>query len=498
MFRQVNTRHRPFRSANTSRERGAIAVFAAVVLTVAAAAAGAALDFSRVYILRERLQQTADGVALAANAFVGDRTSANLVPIAQAYFAKHGIPSGFATVTLEKNVFDSSEGTFTVEIKGVMKTAFLGLLGLRNLTVRTKAVSLRKPGPAEIAIALDMSVSMAGLHGTPEASSPINIAKDAITSFLAALSSREDPAQTDEKKEAARVGLVFFNAYANIGRDVRVDDVGDDEVVVDDSDPEDPRKQIVTALGSPPAGWLGCVGMMAKENDDLAATKALKFIYNDTSCGGRSQDPPPTLPGMIPLQGVKNVSKSAIEAAFAKVYTVNPPTSEPWAEGWVGPFGNSYAPAGIFAAFNLLTPEAPFTTASTPLSLYQRGGRKFLILVADGYNTMVLDTAFTNGTLKSVGAELRGSLRLEAEKIQVQLCDNIKKYGTSEWDGPADGQGVVIFVIAYNFANDEASLDSLRKCASSESHFFTPSTAQQLKNAFRDIEVVMKPLRLLN
>ena len=63
-----------------------------------------------------------------------------------------------------------------------------------------------------------------------------------------------------------------------------MDDVGDDEVVVDDSDPEDPRKQIVTALGSPPAGWLGCVGMMAKENDDLASrdkTKIPKFSALD-------------------------------------------------------------------------------------------------------------------------------------------------------------------------------------------------------------------------
>lgn len=459
-------------AARRGRERGALAVVAALMLTIIAIAAGAAMDFGRAYYLKLRLQQTADSASLAANAFKGVRTQETLGPIAETYFDLDTVSPKIATVTLEKKDYDEEEGTFIVEIKGVMKTSLLSLAGIPTLTVVARATSKRLPGPTEIAIALDMTVSMGA--SPPSTTSNVKQAKEAILQLVDQMA--EGETATDEALEKVRLGIVPFNTYVNLGpAQVLAGNTG------------------VTGIRT--ALWNGCAGMKAKSSDTLATLEALKFNYNYDSLCKAPNTPNPPLLSIMPIKGVKN-GREQIKSTLDSIYDVSPTE---WAAGRIGPFGFSYVPSGIFGAFSVLTPEEPFTTAKTPAALAAIGGQKVLILVSDGGNNHVLNPTSLQGWVMSTtdGLTLSPTRVAEANGTQKTLCDNIKQYGLSPTN--PDISPVTIFVIAFRFVDSPADKEVLRYCASDPlTTFYEPTNATELKAAFHDIGYRIAKLRLVN
>ncbi len=411
MFNHLNACFRhvigPAGSNRAGRQRGAIAVFAAIVMVVSAAAAGAALDFARVYLLRERLQQTADAAALAANAYVGrNRNQEVLGPIAQNYFNLDSISPRIATVTLEKKDYSVSEGTFTVQIKGVMKTGLLQLVNIPELTVTAKAVSRRTPGPLEIAIAIDLTSSMSATISDGLSPSTyktkLYYVKDAIQQLVDQLAHGETA--SNEADEKVRLGLVTFNTY----------------VTVDTSSPASWFE------GIKPPTWKGCVGNRATSSHTVANLMNTKFTYNIDSLCQYTSDLTKQLPAALPVKGVKN-GKSAIDSALSGI------DAEPIGTPGVGikGFGASYVPSGLFAAFALLSSEVPVTTAKTPEALELIGGKKYLILLTDGGNNKGLNALSLRGNVRDftdIVPDGTGSFSVvDNPAVKSEVKDNQKK-----------------------------------------------------------------------
>ena len=136
----------------------------------------------------------------------------------------------------------------------------------------------------------------------------------------------------------------------------------------------------------------------------------------------------------------------------------------------------TFIPGGLLWGWNMLTPEQPLDKAVDKATAQQLGLRKVLVLMTDGKNSVMVNSAGTNFTAVTDATAVN--------KLTSDLCANIK------------GDGIIIYTVKFAVA-DAATDAMLRNCASDPSFYFTASNADQLSAAFDRIGQSLRPVRLL-
>lgn len=415
----------PLFSSFRRDERGGVAVMSAIMMSVLFLVAGMAIDGQRAFLLKVKLQQIADSAILAAGAESesGTVTVAELQAIASRYLAANPIPPELATVSFGNGEYDEDSRVIELRLEGMMETSLLKIAGIETITTTATARALKTvPGPMELAIALDATGSMAfPLPGSTK--NKMQAVQEQVSALIERLKDYSD----------ARIAIVPFYMYSRVP-------------VANDN-----ASWMKASTRRSYQAWSGYVGIRSagyRETVNSTDVDKYPYIY-----------PAGSVTEMVPLTSAATGSATLLAALNATSAS-----------------GSSFVPMGLIWAWNMLTPEAPFTEAKTRAEMEALGGRKILMVITDGGNNVAPQP---DGTLS-----ISGSIAT-SNTIQANLCTNAK------------ADGIEIYAVNY-LDNNVANQELLRNCATDDSRYFNVTNASELENAFQNITSKMTSVRLLN
>lgn len=144
-------------------DSGAFAIIFAVVLIAVVALAGAAVDFTSVQQGRTRAQTALDAAALALQPKIYDASVTNeqIRKLAEDLLIQQ-IADGSITAKVSSAVKDKDNGTLNLQAVITVPTPFVSLVGVKTLTAQLVSETKRGSSDIEVALALDVTGSMAG------------------------------------------------------------------------------------------------------------------------------------------------------------------------------------------------------------------------------------------------------------------------------------------------------------------------------------------------
>lgn len=507
-------------------ERGATAMVFALSIFVLLGMSGAAIDFARWHDAHG-VSETAIDAALLAGARrmqVSPGESQAAIDAAQSYYtSKTSTYSGIVDDTV-KFVLDSNGAAIRATGTSYLKTSMLGLLGIERLQIASPAKAAFPKGGGsnvEVSLMLDFTGSMCDDGEGPCASSTnVDALKDAASDFVNILIPDAPSAQTTRVALvpfATRVRLastddgVLMKKVTNLDRlwsgwqnecitstggggdgeaagnwtctQTQVSQMTDWVVrpcvtertyggngnptdTVDYTDaPPGPGKWVNGHGGNrDPKSWDGTDTSISPVPGSDAATPSGQWNYHPAT--GWCHDDWSVNNSVVPLSSDKALLKSRI-AAFEAAGGTAGVVGTQWAyytlsPKWGSVWGGGSEP-GNYADLTTMNANG------VPVL------RKIAILMTDGvYN------AFLTGK--------------EQNAVQVSdhakgVCSNMK------------AQGIEIYTVGFSInllqAADAATADNLLKsCATDLGHYYSPSTVNGLKAAFRDIAMKVNPVHL--
>ncbi len=182
-------------SANVAMIAGLMAVPLLLV-------SGISVDTINAIKTRTTLQAAADAAALAAALDVG-LSDAELTEIVKKYAKENGVDRSVTDLILVDGKFNSTNGTFNVEIKGSVTNAFFGMVGMPKTDVGVISQVSMGARAIDVALVLDTTGSMAG--------SKMVALKTAAKLFV-------DTVEAEKASfSSLKVGVVPFAEYVNVG-----------------------------------------------------------------------------------------------------------------------------------------------------------------------------------------------------------------------------------------------------------------------------------------
>lgn len=449
-------------------EKGTVAVLFGVSTFLLLGFVALAVDVARGQSSRSSLQQDVDATIL----FVG--TQAAVAP--DLHDAQSAAQNYLDGLRRQKQVRGSAKVlltqpdsiTYRAVADAEVPTMLMGLFGIKSLNLQVMSEAKIGQQPVEFALVLDNTLSMAGAK--------LEALKAAAKSLVSAVS---DSPNADQ---FVKMGVVPFADYVNVGManrnqpwmSVPHDTATSRNVCRDTAQasvvPGSCRESAYTYMqdGVPTTAtqqrcdytygepvhqcqdekstetWYGCAGSRdypLSVSDDN---------YSTPVPGAMNQACPTPI---TPLTDDVDTVKAAIDAM-----TVT---------------GNTFIPAGLTWGRALLSSAAPFEESQST-----SGGkkvRKVMVLMTDGHNT-VSPTVPYNGYHWN-------SDKAKANELTTELCTNAK------------GDGVTIYTVAFNVA-DDGMKSILLGCASDHDKFFDAASGSELDQAFAQIAADFAPLRL--
>lgn len=432
---------------NTS---GNVALVTAISMLVMLGGIALAIDLSRGWAAKERLQDTTDVIALMA-AKDGLTSVADLQAAADSLLAVH-YPGGEGA-RLQVLDIKRDGDTVRVETQNNIDTFFAPVLDKDDLDVRVVSTATYANKGMDISLVLDTTGSMQG--------SKMSSLKSAAGGLI------DDLKDLDNDK--LRMSVVPFGQYVNVGTSRRNSvwlDVPADETrtrtrrdviarrncrterrtVNNDGNISTRNVRVCDNIYGPEytqsydVKWKGCVGSRNTPHDTRAAYNGRKIPgLLGVNCGSELQD----------LD--KNLNKAK--------QTLNSMTAS----------GNTYMPSGLLWGWRTLDRDMPLpSTAPTGVTDQDR----ILVLMTDGKNTKSKSGDYHSGNNKN-----------DADSKTRTLCDQIKT------------DKITVYTIAYE-VNDNSTKNLLSNCATDRTKFFDASNASELNKAFDDIADSLKELRI--
>ena len=483
---------------------------------------GAAVDFSRAYMVKSRLSHAIDQAGLAVGS---SNPSSDLNDVLNRYFAanypteKLGVPAN--------PVMTINDGVIEISATADVETAFLKLIGMNSITVAANSQIVRETTGLEIVLVLDNTGSMQ-FGGKIDA---LRVAAQDMVDILF---------EDEQNPEKLFMGLVPFVATVNIGKNM-------EEFVIF----PDPSHEYPNFIDTE---WKGCVEARVSpgdKTDDLTFSGigpggkwtpyfwesedrffferfpngnftgqvffsgctnswwTPDFIFSPLPTGRSGSESfatSPAGPGAFfnldispkdtggpnkacpdPITPLTN-SRSTLEAAIAQM--------EPW-EG-----NGTMANLGAVWGWRVLSPTPPFTEGQ---SYDDASFNKVLVILTDGQNLISEASGgctFTNPKYKShytayghlsdiVSDAAAGTLgtadvatapTMLDQKLR-EVCENVKE------------TGIIIYTITFQL-EDTSTQDLFRDCASDPDKFFNSPNNEQLGEAFRTIGAELSNLRI--
>jgi len=268
---------------------------------------------------------------------------------------------------------------------------------------------VRLGDPPTLEVALALDVT-GSMNQKGKISALKNAAKDLIKSLFEAEGSD------------VKIGIVPFAQYASIGTDYST----------------------APWLNYPGAAFKGCVG---SRDYPYNTTDDDYSLYKIPGLNGA-----PCPDALTPLSTDEVALASKIDALDAN--------------GW------TYIPAGLTPAWQLLSPEPPFSEGMSYAEIAAAGGVKAIVLMTDGENTRAPDYPTHNSASEVL-----------ANELTAELCVNIKK------------DEITIYTVAFDVSDPDVK-SILEDCATSPSHYFDAADADELASAFASIASSLRNISL--
>lgn len=447
--------------------RGSITVTFALSSLVLAFMAGCALDYARWKSVQNQLQIVTDAAALAV-ASSSATTSEAMQKIAANYIGGNKALMSLDNVQTDKFAYDAGTQLVTLRLKGEVPTTFMSIAGYKRLNVAASAVvKARGTPPIEAVLVLDTTYSMVGSKITTLKTAAKNLVKSILTN------------------KQAKVGIVPFAAYVNVGVSRR-----NETGLAVPSDTSTPTQSCsttypdaknckttttkysctstndgVVTTGTCSSSTTTCDSWGDPVKTCKAATSTSKF----SGCvGSRAEAYRPvinqitnTYPGMMNTSCASEILDLTDNQGQA-VSTIETMTVA----------GETYLPGGLTWGWNMLTPEAPLTTAISKQALADKGGKKVLIFMTDGSNTLAPTTKNAGGHGQIASGVYKNTTY--SDTLTAQLCQNIKN------------DSIDVYTVLFDVA--DATVEKiLRDCATDPSKSYVAKNADELVSAFDSI-----------
>nr|WP_245258211.1 TadE/TadG family type IV pilus assembly protein [Rhodopseudomonas palustris] len=432
---------------------GNVAIIFAIALLPMIGFIGAAIDYSRANKARTSMQAALDSAALMVSKDLasGVITAGQVSAKAQSYFASlyNNTEAPNITVTATYTAKDST-GSSTVLLKGTgdISTEFMNMFGFPTLGIGSAATATWGGTRLRVAIALDVTGSMASAGKMPAMQSA---AKTLVDNLRANAQTADD----------LYISIIPFAQMVNVGKsnknaswikwDYWEDTTGSCNWwwLTTKSSCESAGR---TWSSTNQSQWGGCVtdrDQPADTTKDAPTTAATRFpAANYSAC------PEQILP-MTSAYSSSNATtiKDKIDA--------------------LSPNGGTNQPIGMHWAWMSLQDGAPLNTPAKDADYKYTDA---IILLSDGMNT--IDRWYGNGSSWSKDVDARQKL----------LCDNIRAASA------ASTTKTVIYTIQVNTDGDPES-EVLKYCADS-GNFFATTTASGISTAFAQIGASLSKLRI--
>lgn len=507
--------------------RGNVAILFGAALIPLLLAVGAAVDYGRAIMVRDRMSDAADASALAIGSWTG-LTQAEMTTKAQQYFKANYPPSNLGTVGTLNVAFAGDN--INVNVSGSVPTTFLRLVNIDALPANASAVITKKERNIELVLVLDTTGSMASsgkLTSLKSAAKQLvttlfdgqstsDSVKIGVVPFAAAVNvgsgkvntnpewfdlnnytaanKAADPVAFEDLDQTS--GLSTYNLYHNSGSSMALksenwagcvrERSSSSTYELTDAPPSstDPASRWVPyfAPDEPDGGGFSnnylsdgsytsakCV-TGSSDNDKRQCVTGKYKNKTFSSSGGPDQNCPPA--AITPMTNVAGTINTAIDALIAS--------------------GSTVIPAGLGWGWRVISPTPPFTEG------VDYGNDKYLkaiVLLTDGENDVGgggngFDKSYYNAFGYAKNGHLGSTSGSNAEDTldanTLTLCSAVKD------------KGIRLYTIGLGVTSHSQTI--LQNCASTDEQgnklYYNSPTSQQLASVFQDIAQGLSDLRI--
>ena len=389
---------------------------------------GVGVDYARALVVKQRLVNAADAVAIAVGRDPG-LNEAQIQTTANAYIAAHYGSEDFGTVTATSIAADTSN--VNIQIRAQFNTSILRLVGVDTIDVVAFSEVTRRKRKLEVVMVLDNSGSMC----SPSCAVKLDQLKLAANRLVDIL------LDAPGALEIVRIGLVPFSGAVNVGSDKLnsgfIDVAGISALQTEDIDLAGGTTLLSLYDELTNVSWGGCVRSRVGPNGfdltdrppDLANGETLWVPYLAPDVPGDGNGPQPgsyyndylndddDIYGSTPVEKQRNAAKYVGATANPEQLSAgrgpnfncvpqsiqeltNVKTIINTAINGMQARGNTVIPAGLSWGWRVLSPAAPFQEGA---SYDDQETIKAIILLTDGSNAVEA----SNGHNNSFYSELR-------------------------------------------------------------------------------------------
>lgn len=455
-----------------SSKSGAIALMFGMMLPILIGVAGVSLDYSRAYLVKQRLAQALDAAALAAAA---SSTDSAVIEQKVLDFFEANYPSGELGITFTPSVVIVGD---EVQVSGTAQydTLFLGVLGIDVIDVEAATTVIREVQGIEVVLVMDNTGSM-------NTNNNIGALRNAASNFVYIMygidpdeGEAADPSTLDEMAtrdtDYIKIGLVPYSSSVNVGPyGLGVDKAGDSYGTAFVNNPQ----ALSYTTSSNNNSWMGCV-LAHDYPDDTTDHTGPWDMYR--YCRDSNDDPYCDL-GSYWSGGVQHFYVNHKPNYYCPQTPLTPlvtsPTELKGAIDTMTANGYTYGNYGMVWGYRVISPEAPFEEGVEWSNQYWR---KAVVMMTDGVNTMhyrystygpTQDHNITPGDLNDRFAD---------------VCNNLKD------------DGVIVYTVTFYSGVDENTKDFYRECATSEDHYHDAPNQTDLIDVFETISRELSNLHI--
>jgi Flp pilus assembly protein TadG len=490
---------------------GVIGVIFALAIIPLILSVGVAIDGSRAYLVRERLQHALDAAGLAVGSSSGTQAELETV-MNKFFFANFPNDAIAATITPTLNIVGAE---ITVTGTATVDTTFMQLAGFQDITVSAVATIQRETTGLEVALVLDNTGSM-GNNGK-------------IGELINASNTLIDVLFGDETNPPLlKVSLIPYVTTVNIG-------TGNAAFV----------RTPVPAHEYPPTidpSWKGCIEARPSPHDvedtfvagnasdgewdpyyweaETMFAPANGNNFRSSRCRNRWWRPPDPQPSFLPAlprpTGLSSDPAFTAGGVFTSLDVTPSNTRGPNQAcpqpitpltndratlvadiNTMAPFSGNGTMTHVGAIWGLrtLSPGGPFTEG---VAFGTPDVNKAMIILTDGNNLLSSVSGRCTGTNPKyssqyggygyasegrLGTTNLGSIGDELDDRLATVCENIKN------------TGVIVYTITFQL-NDLDTQDLFRACASDPGKYFNAPTNNELSNVFTTIGAELRRLHI--
>lgn len=442
---------------------GNIAIMFSLAAVPLLLGAGAASDILRANNANTVLQAATDAAALAGVAGKNNKLNADKIALAvNSFLESNGANKILKNVTVVDTGFDA-KGVFHVKMTGKIETTFMALAGFHTMDVIGYSEVEAGSGGLEVALVLDTTGSMN--------------AQGRLAALKVSANDLIDKLLTDKAADSyIKIGIVPFADYVNVG-------VSNKDKSWMDVPSTVPQMSCWNTY--PNATYSNCRMETFTGINDGAATSWTSQVcdwVNGTAvqqCGLNA----PVWNGVVGSRnnGLDTKLKGTGNPYPGLLYQVGPQAITQLTDSKATLLSSvnsltanaeTYIPAGLLWGWELLDASEPFLGAKTQAEMTAVRGKKALVLMTDGDNTLSATYPWHWGNNDN-----------QADQKTKELCNNIK------------AEGISVYTVAFKVGKP-SSKKMLVDCASDTSQAYDAADDAALLAAFGEIAASLAQMRL--